>query len=87
MHQDTRFAVLRVPGVPTGLVIGVLDAEMHPISVGRYASRTQSDGSYLLRMDSQLLVGRAVYLQTHRGDGAGGEPLGCVTGELPSNPL
>lgn len=87
LGADTRFAVLRVPGVATGLVITALDAEMHPLPVGRYATRAQPDGSYLLRMESQLLVGRAVYLQTHRGDGAGGEPLGCITGELPSQPL
>ena len=83
LGADTRFAVLRVPGVPSGLVIAALDAEMHPLPAGRYATRAQPDGSYLVRMDSQLLAGRAVYLQTHRGDGAGGEPLGCIRGELP----
>jgi len=84
LGADTRVAVLRVPGVPSGLVIAALDAEGHPLPAGRYATRAQPDGSYLVRMDSQLLVGRAVYLQTHRGDGAGGEPLGCITGELAS---
>jgi hypothetical protein len=87
LGADTRFALLRVPGVPTGLVIAALDAERHPLPVGRYATRAQPDGSHLVRMESQLLVGRAVYLQTHRGDGAGGEPLGCITGELPSQAL
>jgi len=87
LGADTRVAVLRVPGVSSGLVIGALDAEMHPLPVDRYATRAQPDGSYLLRMDSQLLAGRPVYLRTHRGDGAGGEPLGCITGELPSHPL
>jgi hypothetical protein len=84
MGADTRVAVLRVPGVPSGLVIAALDAERHPLPAGHYATRAQSDGSHLVRMDSQVLMGRAVYLQTHRGDGAGGEPLGCVTGELAS---
>ena len=84
LGADTRVAILRVPGVPSGLVIAALDAEGQPLPAGRYATRSQPDGSYLVRMDSQLLVGRAVYLQTHRGDGAGGEPLGCITGELAS---
>jgi hypothetical protein len=84
LGADTRVAVLRVPGVPAGLVIAAVDGEGHPLPAGRYATRAQPDGSYLVRMDSQLLVGRSVYLQTHRGDGAGGEPLGCVTGELAS---
>jgi hypothetical protein len=84
LAADTRVAVLRVPGVPSGLVIAALDAEGHPLPAGRYATRSQPDGSYLVRMDSQLLMGRSVYLQTHRGDGAGGEPLGCITGELAS---
>jgi hypothetical protein len=84
LAADTRVAVLRVPGVPSGLVIAALDAEGHPLPAARYATRPQPDGSYLVRMDSQLLMGRAVYLQTHRGDGAGGEPLGCITGELAS---
>jgi len=87
LGADTRFAVLRVPGVPAGLVIAALDADMRPLPVGHYATRAQPDGSYLVRMESQLLVGRAVYLQTHRGDGSGGEPLGCITGELPLLPL
>jgi hypothetical protein len=85
LGADTRIAVLRVPGVPSGFVIAALDAERHPLPAGRYATRAQPDGSYLVRMDSQLLVGRAVYLQTHRGDGAGGEPLGCITGEFASH--
>ena len=84
LGADTRVAVIRVPGVLSGLVISALDAERHPLPAARYATRAQPDGTYLLRMDSQLLVGNAVYLQTHRGDGAGGEPLGCITGELTS---
>ena len=82
MGADTRFAVLRVPGVASGLVISALDGDKHPLPAAHYATRVQPDGSHLVRLDSQWLVGRDVYLQTHRGDGTGGEPLGCVTGEL-----
>lgn len=87
LGADTRVAVLRVPGVPSGLILSALDAEGQPLPAGHYAIRLQPDGSYLVRMDSQFLVGRSVYLQTHRGDGAGGEPLGCITDELASQDL
>jgi len=82
MGAGTRVAVLRVPRVASGLVISALDADKHPLPAAHYATRVQPDGSHLVRLDSQWLVGRDVYLQTHRGDGAGGEPLGCITGEL-----
>lgn len=81
LRPDTQVAFLRVPGVPSGLVIAALDAEGHPLPAGQYAVRAQPDGSYLVRIDPRVLAG-LVYLQSHRGDGSGGEPLGCITGEV-----
>jgi hypothetical protein len=81
LGADTKVAVLRVPGVQSGLVIAALDADRHPLPAGQYAVRAQPDGSYLVRIDPKVLAG-LVYLQSHRGDGTGGEPLGCITGEV-----
>jgi hypothetical protein len=83
LASDTRLAVLRVPGISRDLRVVALDSEKRELPAGDYASRIQPDGSQLLRIDSQLLVGRSVHLEARRADGSG-EPLGCVTGELPS---
>ncbi len=83
LASDTRLAVLRVPGISRDLRVVALDSEKRELPTGEYASRIQPDGSQLLRIDSQLLAGRSVHLEARRADGSG-EPLGCVTGELPS---
>jgi hypothetical protein len=83
LASDTRLAVLRVPGISRDLRVVALDSEKRELPAGDYASRIQPDGSQLVRIDSQLLVGRSVHLEARRADGSG-EPLGCVTGELPS---
>jgi hypothetical protein len=83
LASDTRLAVLRVPGISRDLRVVALDSEKRELPTSEYASRIQPDGSQLLRIDSQLLAGRSVHLEARRADGSG-EPLGCVTGELPS---
>jgi hypothetical protein len=83
LASDTRLAVLRVPGVSKDLRVVALDAEKRELPASEYASRIQPDGSQLVRIDSELLAGRSVHLEARRADGSG-EPLGCVTGEVPS---
>jgi hypothetical protein len=83
LASDTRLAVLRVPGVSKDLRVVALDAEKRELPASEYASRIQPDGSQLVRIDSELLAGRSVHLEARRADGSG-EPLGCVTGEMPS---
>jgi hypothetical protein len=83
LASDTRLAVLRVPGISKDLRVVALDSEKRELPAGDYASRIQPDGSQLVRIDSQLLDGRQIHLEARRADGSG-EPLGCVTGELPS---
>jgi hypothetical protein len=83
LASDTRLAVLRVPGVSKDLRVVALDAEKRELPASEYASRIQPDGSQLVRIDSELLAGRSVHLEARNADGSG-EPLGCVTGELPS---
>jgi len=80
MASDTRFAVLRVPGVEHDRHIVALDADKHELPVSRYTSRMQPDGSHLLRIETQALDGREVFLEARAADGSG-EPLGCVTAE------
>jgi hypothetical protein len=82
LASDTRLAVLRVPGISRDLRVVALDSEKRELPAGDYASRIQPDGSQLVRIDSQLLVGRSVHLEARRADGSG-EPLGCVIGQLP----
>jgi len=83
LASDTRLAVLRVPGISRDLHVVALDSEKRELPAGRYASRIQPDGSQLVNVDSALLAGRPVHLEARRADGAG-EPLGCVTGEIPA---
>jgi hypothetical protein len=83
LASDTRLVVLRVPGVSKDLRVVALDAEKRELPASEYASRIQPDGSQLVRIDSELLAGRSVHLEARRADGSG-EPLGCVTGEVPT---
>jgi hypothetical protein len=79
---DTRLAVLRVPGISRDAHVVALDSDNRALPAGQYASRIQPDGSRVLRINSSLLVGRAVHLEILRANGLG-EPFGCVTGETP----
>jgi hypothetical protein len=79
---DTRFAVLRVPGVTRDRQVIAADAEKHELPAARYTSRLQPDGSHLVRIDTQALNGRDVFLEARAPDGFS-EPLGCVTTEFP----
>jgi hypothetical protein len=78
---DTRFAVLRVPGVSRDRQVIAADAEKRELPASRYTSRLQPDGSHLVRIDTQALDGREVFLEARATDGFG-EPLGCVTGQV-----
>jgi hypothetical protein len=80
MAADTRFAVLRIPGVSHDRQVIAMDADKHELPASRYTSRLQPDGSHLLRIDTQALDGREVFLEARAADGFG-EPLGCVTAE------
>jgi hypothetical protein len=81
LAPDTRFAVLRVPGVSRDRQVIAADAEKRELPASRYTSRLQPDGSHLVRIDAQALDGRDVFLEAHAADGFG-EPLGCVTGQI-----
>jgi hypothetical protein len=83
LASDTRLAVLRVPGVSKDLRVVALDSEKRELPASEYTSRMQPDGSQLVQIDAQALAGRSVHLEARRGDGTG-EPLGCVTGEVPT---
>jgi hypothetical protein len=81
LASDTRLAVLRVPGVSRDLRVVAFDTEKRELPAGQYTSRVQPDGSQLLQIEAQLLLGRSVRLEGRRADGSS-EPLGCVTGEI-----
>jgi hypothetical protein len=83
MASDTRFAVLRVPGVARDRQVIAVDADKRELPVSRYTSRVQPDGSHLVRIDTQALEGREVFLEARATDGFS-EPLGCVTAEAAS---
>jgi len=81
LAPDTRFALLRVPGVSRDRQVIAADAEKRELPASRYTSRFQPDGSHLVRIDTQALDGREVFLEARAADGFG-EPLGCVTGQV-----
>jgi anti-sigma factor RsiW len=81
---ETKFAVLRVSGVSRDRKVIAADAEKHELPASRYTSRLQPDGSHLLRVDTQALEGREIFLEALAADGFG-EPLGCVAGEIVSS--
>ncbi len=81
LAPDTRFAVLRVPGVSRDRQVIAADAEKRELPASRYTSRLQPDGSHLVRIDAQALDGREVFLEARAADGFG-EPLGCATGQV-----
>jgi hypothetical protein len=81
LAPDTRFAVLRVPRVARERHVILVDSEGRELPASQYSSRVQPDGSHLVRMETQLLQGRAVHLEAKAPDGSG-DPLGCVTGQV-----
>jgi hypothetical protein len=81
LAPDTKFAVLRVPGLSRDRKAIAADSEKRELPASRYTSRVQPDGSQLVRIDTQVLDGREVFLEARAADGFG-EPLGCVTGEV-----
>jgi hypothetical protein len=81
LAPDTRVAVLRVPGVSRDRQVIAADGEKRELPASRYTSRLQPDGSHLVRIDTQALDGREVFLEARAADGFG-EPLGCVTGQI-----
>ncbi len=83
LAPDTKWAVLRLPGVSRDRHVIATDTDKHELPASRYVSRLQPDGSHLVRIDAQALDGREVFLEASAADGFG-EPLGCVTGEVAS---
>jgi hypothetical protein len=81
LAPDTKFAVLRVPGVSRDRKVVAANAEKQELPATRYTSRLQPDGSHLVRIERQALESREVFLEARAADGFG-EPLACVTGEV-----
>ncbi|HEY3786618.1 MAG TPA: hypothetical protein VGL55_15180 [Steroidobacteraceae bacterium] len=81
--SDTQAAVLRVPGLSREQELLALDAQRRELSPAQYSTRTQPDGSRLVRFDPQVLRDGSVQLEA-RGPNGSREPLGCVTGETPA---
>jgi hypothetical protein len=80
LSPDSKLVVVRIPGIAAGDVLIAVDSEKHELG-GSYFVRRQPDGSALLRIETRVLVDRAVHLETHGSDGAA-EPIGCITGEI-----
>lgn len=84
LAAETQVAVLRVPGVTRDQRVVALDAQHQELPPSQYSSHIQPDGSRLVRIESQLLKGHVVQLES-RGASGTSEPLTCVTGELVSD--
>jgi hypothetical protein len=78
---DSKFAVVRVPGIAEGRTLVAVDSERHELTDGSYFVRSQPDGSDLVRIETRVLLDRAVHLETRGPDGST-EPVGCITGEI-----
>jgi len=81
LAPETKFAVLRIPGVSRDRKVIAADVEKRELPASRYTSRLQPDGSHLVRIDAQALDGREVFLEARATDGFG-EPLACLSGEV-----
>jgi hypothetical protein len=79
---NTRLAIIRVSGISRDLRLVALDGDRLELPAARYSSRQQPDGSRLLQIDPQLLIGRTVHLEAHHPDGTS-DPLGCLVADLP----
>jgi len=81
LAPDSKLAVVRVPGIAAADGLIAVDSEKHELASGSYVVRTQPDGSDLVRIETRVLLDRAVHLETRKSDGSI-EPLGCITGEI-----
>ena len=81
LSSNSKLALIRVPGVSAGQSLVAVDSEKHELADGTYSVRTQPDGSRLVRIDTRMLIDRAVHLEA-RGSDRSSEPVGCVTGEV-----
>jgi hypothetical protein len=82
---NTEWAVIRIPNPPLGTSLVALDSQMREISASQYKSRTQPDGSQLLRIMAARLDGHAVHLELRSSDSSG-DPLGCITAKTTRAP-
>ena len=78
---DSKLAVVRVPGIAAGQTLIAVDSEKHELPNASYFVRSQPDGSDLVRIETRVLIDRAVHLETRLPDGST-EPVGCITGEI-----
>jgi anti-sigma factor RsiW len=81
LAPDSKLAVLRLPPLASGDALIAVDSEKHELPGAGYFVSTQPDGSVLVRIESRMLVDRAVHLETRQSDGSI-EPIGCITGEI-----
>lgn len=78
---DTEVAYIRVPDIPAALHVVPLNADKQELNAQAYSWRAQPDGSGVLKLATQWVVGRTVYLE-RRVSGGDGESVGCITGEV-----
>jgi anti-sigma factor RsiW len=81
LSQDSKIAVVRVPGVAAGDGLIAVDSEKNDLGAGSYFVRRQPDGSEVVRIEARVLVDRAIHLETRKSDGSV-QPVGCITGEI-----
>lgn len=83
LAANTRVAVLRVAGISSSERITAFNSDKRALPEAEYSSRIQTDGSHLLRLNYQVLAGRAVHLRTEAADGFT-EPMACIVGQVVS---
>jgi anti-sigma factor RsiW len=81
LAPDSKLAVVRVPALASGDTLIAVDSEKQELPSSSYFVRTQPDGSALVRIETRVLVDRAVHLETRKSDGST-DPVGCITGEI-----
>jgi len=81
LSPDAKVAVVRVPGIGREQTLVAVDSEQRPLAGGTYSVRMQPDASRVMRIQTQVLVDRAVHLETRNPQGVT-EPIGCITGSL-----
>jgi len=84
LAPDTQMLLIRVTGVPVDSRVVALDPQTRELPANQYLSRTQPDGSHLIRVNAKLLAQREIHLEIRDRDGTS-SPLGCVTGSPPSS--
>jgi anti-sigma factor RsiW len=83
LSEQTRLAVLRVPGVAEGQKLVAVDSDRHELPASHYSVSVQPDGSQLVRIDADSLANRDVHFEGRRTDGAA-DAIGCATGQIRS---